>query len=149
MGCRTAPEGSERYYYDLVNGAVINGETVEKGLTISVDGVDFRILLTWWNGASTINNTSVIMKMEYRDNSVLFLGDCGEEEGRRLLEVRSAEEVKSDYIQLGHHGQGGPDPAVADPGMGMEQRADICNRQNALLDGSSLRSGGFQKREVF
>jgi glyoxylase-like metal-dependent hydrolase (beta-lactamase superfamily II) len=110
----TAPDGSEGYYYDLINGAVINGETVEKGLTIRVDGVDFRILMTWWDGASTVNNTSVIMKMEYRDNSVLFLGDCGEEEGRRLLEVRSAEEVKSDYIQLGHHGQGGPDQAFYD-----------------------------------
>ena len=110
----TAPDGSEGYYYDLINGAVINEEAVEKGLTICVDGVDFRILMTWWGGASTINNTSVIIRMEYQGSSVLFLGDCGEEEGKRLLEYRSAEEVKSDYIQLGHHGQGGPDQAFYD-----------------------------------
>ena len=114
QGRWTAPEGSEGYYYDLVNGAVINEEAVEKGLTIRVDGVDFRILMTWWPGASTVNNTSMIIRMEFGGSSVLFLGDCGEEEGRRLLEVRSAEEVKSDYIQLGHHGQGGPDQAFYD-----------------------------------
>ena len=110
----TAPEDSEGYFYHLINGAVINEETVEKGLTLTVDGVDFHILLTWEPEASTINNTSVIIKMEYASNSVLFLGDCGEEEGRRLLKVRSAEEVKSDYIQMGHHGQGGPDQAFYD-----------------------------------
>lgn len=110
----TAPEGEEGYYYSLVNGAVINEESVEEGLTISVDGVDFQILMTWWDGSSTINNTSVIIRMEYDGHSVLFLGDCGEQEGRRLLEMRSAEEVKSDYIQMGHHGQGGPDQAFYD-----------------------------------
>ena len=110
----TAPEGSEGYYYDLINGAVINEETVEKGLTIPVDGVDFRILLTWWDGSSTINNTTVIIRMEYAGSSVLFLGDCGEEEGRRLLALRPIEEIKSDYIQMGHHGQGGPDKAFYD-----------------------------------
>lgn len=101
-------------FYNLINGAVINEEAVEKGLTIRVDGVDFRILMTWWSGSSTINNTSVIFRMEYDGNSVLFLGDCEEEEGRRLLEYRSAEEIKSDYIQMGHHGQGGPDKAFYD-----------------------------------
>ena len=101
-------------YYNLINGAVINEEAVDNGLTISVDGVDFRILMTWWDGASTINNTSVIIRMEYDGNSVLFLGDCGEQEGQRLLEFRSLEEVKSDYIQMGHHGQGGPDQTFYD-----------------------------------
>ena len=110
----TAPEGSPGYYYGLINGAVINEEAVEEGLTITVDGVDFQILMTWWEGSSTINNTSVIIRMVYGGNSVLFLGDCGEQEGRRLLELRSPDEVKSDYVQMGHHGQGGPNKAFYD-----------------------------------
>ena len=106
-----APEGSTGWYYDLINGAVINAESVEKGLTISVDGVDFNVLMTCWDGARIINSTSVILRMVYKDHSMLFLGDCADDEGRRLLEYRSAEEVRSDYIQMGHHGQGGPDEA--------------------------------------
>ncbi|MBQ3927134.1 MAG: MBL fold metallo-hydrolase [Clostridia bacterium] len=104
-----APEGETGYYYNLINGAVINEETVDQGLTIRVDGVDFNVLMTWWDGAHSINSTSVILKMIYKENSVLFLGDCAEDEGKRLLEYRSAEEVRSDYVQMGHHGQGGPD----------------------------------------
>ena len=106
---RTAPEGSKGYYYNLLNGAVINEERIAEGLTLTVDGVDFNILMTWWKGAQSINSTSVIIKMEYGGKSVLFLGDCASDEGRRLIETVGAETVRSDYVQMGHHGQGGPD----------------------------------------
>lgn len=105
-----APDG----YYNLINGAVINEEAVGKGLTIGVDGVDFHILMTWWSGARYINSTSVIIRMVWGEHSVLFLGDCAEDEGKRLLEYRSADELRSDCIQMGHHGQGGPDQGFYD-----------------------------------
>lgn len=108
------PEGAEDYYYDLINGAVINTESVDKGLTIDVDGVAFNVLLTWSKNAKYVNSTSVIIRMVYGDHSVLFLGDCDTDEQGRLLAKCTPEQLKSDYVQMGHHGQGGPNKAFYD-----------------------------------
>lgn len=108
------PEGAENYYYDLLNGAVINEENIKKGLTLNVDGVAFRVLLTWCKDSRYVNSTSVIMRMEYAGKSVLFLGDCASDESDRLLAEYPPEVMKSDYIQMGHHGQGGPDQKFYD-----------------------------------
>ena len=102
------PDGAENYYYDLINGAVINAESVDKGLCIEVDGVKFNVLLTWWKEAKYVNSTSIITRMEYGEHSVLFLADCAEDEGIRLLETYEPDKLKSEYVQMGHHGQGGP-----------------------------------------
>ena len=110
----TKPEGAQHYYYDLINGAVINEETIEKGLTIEVDGVSFRVLLTWCKDSRYVNSTSVIMRMEYDGHTVLFLGDCASDESDRLLAKYAPEEMRSDYVQMGHHGQGGPDKKFYD-----------------------------------
>lgn len=103
------PEGAENYYYGLLNGAVINAESVENGLTIDVDGVKFDILMTWWKEARYVNSTSIITRMTFGEHSVLFLADCASDEGKRLLEKYDPEQLKSEYVQMGHHGQGGPD----------------------------------------
>ena len=103
------PDGAENYYYNLINGAVVNAENIEKGLTITVDGVDFKVYMTWWKEARYVNSTSIITKMIFGDHSVLFLGDAASDSGKRLLQMYSGEELKSEYVQMGHHGQGGPD----------------------------------------
>ena len=110
----TKPDGAEKYYYDLINGAVINTENVEKGLTINVDGVAFNVLLTWSPKAKYVNGTSVIIRMEYGEHSVLFLGDCDSDEQVRLLEKYDPEQLRSEYVQMGHHGQGGPNKMFYD-----------------------------------
>ena len=108
------PDGAENYYYDLINGAVINAESIDKGLCIDVDGVKFDILFTWWKEAKYVNSTSVIIRMVYGDHSVLFLADCASDEGKKLLEKYEPEQLKSEYVQMGHHGQGGPDKEFYD-----------------------------------
>ncbi|MBP5208109.1 MAG: hypothetical protein J6330_06600 [Clostridia bacterium] len=105
----TKPEDAENYYYELINGAVINADAIEQGLTIDVDGVTFRILMTWCAESKYVNSTSVINRMEYGGHTVLFLGDCAADEWKRLLEKYDPEQMKSEYVQMGHHGQGGPD----------------------------------------
>jgi len=110
----TKPDGAENYYYDLINGAVINTENVDKGLCINVDGVAFNVLMTWSPKARYVNSTSVIIRMEYGEHSVLFLGDCDTDEQGRLLEKYEPEQLKSEYVQMGHHGQGGPDKSFYD-----------------------------------
>ena len=100
------PEGST--YYDQLNGAVINAESVAKGLSFEIDGVRFDVLQTWdaADGTSNINDTSLVIRMVVGEQSVLFLNDLGAIGGRRLL-AKYGDALKSDIVQMAHHGQGG------------------------------------------
>ncbi|MBR5527976.1 MAG: hypothetical protein IKV97_03155 [Clostridia bacterium] len=50
-----------------------------------------------------INNTGVIYKFNFKTSSVLFLGDAGQEAGLSLL-TTFKDELKSDILQMSHHG---------------------------------------------
>ena len=52
------------------------------------------------------NNSSMVIKIEIADTSILFLGDTGEESGDKLL-ITQKEKIKSKIVQLAHHGQNG------------------------------------------
>lgn len=54
-----------------------------------------------------MNNSSVVYRLEADGKSVMFLGDLGVEGGNELLEKVPHELLKSDYVQLAHHGQQG------------------------------------------
>lgn len=53
-----------------------------------------------------INNTSTVLKMFADGQTMIFLGDLGIESGLRLLETKS-DEMRSDFVQMAHHGQNG------------------------------------------
>ena len=56
---------------------------------------------------NSINNSSIILKTYIKDKSILFLGDSGEESGRKFFKNTTKEKIKSDYVQMAHHGQAG------------------------------------------
>ncbi len=93
------------FSYDSINGKVINKKSVQDGLKIEIDDVTFEILLTWdASRGADANNQSTIIKMTAFDKKVLFLGDCKQTEGEVLLQT-FAKEIKSDIVQMAHHGQ--------------------------------------------
>lgn len=95
-------------YYDDVNGAVINAASVEKGLSFDVDGVKIDVLQTWdKNDGEDVNNNSLILKVWVDGQSILFLNDAGLTAENRLLMGKYKDQVKSDIVQLAHHGQNG------------------------------------------
>lgn len=100
----------KKSFYDDLNGAVINETAVKNGLTISIDGVDFEILQTRHESDVIVNGSSTVMKMKiYGDNgelvqSVMFLGDLSDQSGERLLRTVPKEKLKSDIVQMAHHG---------------------------------------------
>ncbi len=104
------PEGAENYYYGLINGAVINDANVDsdEGLSIDVDGVRFDVLLKWAKGNQNVNSTSTIIRMVYKEHSCLFLGDSYTDNSQRVYKKVGADALKSEYVQMGHHGQNGP-----------------------------------------
>ncbi len=101
-------------YYDDVNGAYANERTIAEGCDLTVDGVRIEFLQTYKpTDGTNINNNSLIMRVWTEGQSILFLQDAGSESGRRLLETYG-DSLKSDMVQMAHHGQGGVRKPVYD-----------------------------------
>jgi len=54
-----------------------------------------------------VNNASTVWRIESNGKRILVLGDLGFEAGEQMLETLPAAELKSDYVQMAHHGQNG------------------------------------------
>lgn len=55
---------------------------------------------------NAVNNSSMVIKMNVNNKSMLFLGDTGVQSGEKLLE-NSKDKLKADIVQMAHHGQNG------------------------------------------
>ena len=96
-------------YYKAVRESNVQSVEVELGMNITVDGVLFEIL-----GVKNpelidnpYNDQSVVVKVTDASKSVLFLGDLGWDGGKKLLASEYSSKLKSDYVQMAHHGQNG------------------------------------------
>ncbi len=103
-------------YYDFLNGKVINKQAVKKGLTIEVDGVLFDVLQTWDECDEQVNANSLVIRVSEsnkKTKTCLFLNDASVNSGNRLLNTYG-NKLKSDIVQMAHHGQAGVDKNVYD-----------------------------------
>ena len=74
----------------------------------------FEVLYTY-DGSypmNAINNSSTVLRLTTGGRRVLLLGDLGIEGGRRLLAGHGAGGLRSDVVQLAHHGQNGVEKSV-------------------------------------
>lgn len=95
-------------YYDELNGKVVNSAALKDGpMTISVDDVDFEILQTFSTSDTQVNSNSMVLRAWVDGQSVLFLNDATVESGNRLIGTYGREFLKSDIVQMAHHGQNG------------------------------------------
>lgn len=82
--------------------------TVKKGDEIQVGLIKAKVLNNpYLLDATSVNNSSVAYKFFLNNVSILVLGDLGPEAGKLLLEETSAADLKSDIVQMSHHGQYG------------------------------------------
>lgn len=93
--------------FNSVNGKVISDGSVEEGLTVEIDGVYIDVLNNWEKDYLIVNSSSVVFRLRYNTHSILFLGDSYLDTEKWLLAKYSPEELKSEYVQLAHHGQNG------------------------------------------
>ena len=54
-----------------------------------------------------VNNSSTVYRVAGEKSSVLVLGDLGREGGDEVKEKCTPDDLKADYTQMAHHGQGG------------------------------------------
>lgn len=102
-------EEAEKFCNALQNERV-KGKTEEVTLNqiINIDFIKCEILGVK-NPEITnngFNNSSMVIKMNLLKSSILFLGDTGEESGDKLLNTQK-DKLKSDIVQVAHHGQSG------------------------------------------
>lgn len=89
-------------------GTVTNN--VGQGTEINIDDVNIRVLnnrgVYTYNG---VNNSSLVYKIRVSGQSILILGDLAYDGGKDLIKTCTAAELKSDIVQMAHHGQQGVD----------------------------------------
>lgn len=93
--------------FESVPAKNLHGD-IKKGQEILVDNIKITVMnnpYLFENNA--INNSSVAYKLLINGKTILFLGDMGVEAGDRLVADLTKEELKSDILQMAHHGQAG------------------------------------------
>lgn len=123
----------------------------EKGQKFVVDSVEIRVLYVPDESITenVVNNSSVVFRVDAEGQRILFLGDLGEEAGDRVLALVPRKELKADFVQMAHHGQGGVKKSfyeVVDP------KACLWNTPQWLWDnrrrGEPYNSGPWRTVEV-
>lgn len=80
---------------------------IGKGTQIMVDDVKIEVMNSRYDVyQDSGNNASMVYKITVNGKSILFLGDMGEEGGKKLL-ADCGDSLKSDIVQVAHHGQNG------------------------------------------
>ena len=95
---------------------MINQQSVNKGLILEIDSVLFDILQTWDESDEQVNANSLVIRVSEKNKGTqtcLFLNDASVNSGNRLLNAYG-EKLKSDIVQMAHHGQAGVDKNVYD-----------------------------------
>lgn len=101
---------SDEFYGNVTKSEIKVTEPL-LGAVFNVDSAKVRILgiknpeLTM----NSYNNSSMVVKVEDSQKSVLFLADLGVEGGQKILHGPYAKYLKSEYVQMAHHGQNGVD----------------------------------------
>ena len=82
----------------------------------SIDELRFKVLHAWDDARPDSprlagNNASLVVRVQGEKKSVMFLGDIGPETGDSMY-ADHWQELKSDYVQMAHHGHSGPGAEV-------------------------------------
>jgi competence protein ComEC len=92
---------------DLARARSVRIEHQTSDSTISWDGVEIDFLwpATTTSGATSAKNSdSLVLRLRYRNRSILLPGDAEKDAERSMLRQNSAEALQSDVLKIGHHG---------------------------------------------
>ena len=87
---------------EKLHGDITKGQEIQLGDIRAVVMNDPYLL-----DVTSVNNSSVVYKFYLNGVSILVLGDLGPEGGNLLMSEYSPADLKSDIVQMSHHGQYG------------------------------------------
>ena len=64
----------------------------------------FKILGPNKSGYKSLNDWSIVLRLDYGQNSFMFTGDCEKLAEKEMLNVYSARDFSCDVLKIGHHG---------------------------------------------
>ena len=81
---------------------------VQRGDVFSMEGATIHVMNSpYLFPVNAIKNSSVVFRVDMAGKRILFLGDLGEQGGAELLKDVPPSELKSNIVQMAHHGQYG------------------------------------------
>ncbi|MEG2296010.1 MAG: MBL fold metallo-hydrolase [Clostridium sp.] len=81
---------------------------LNKGQKIQVDDITINVMnLPFQTLSNTFNNSSIAYRVDVNGKRIMFLGDMGWEAGQNLMGSWDSDELRSDVVQMAHHGQDG------------------------------------------
>lgn len=95
-------EALEKLPPERLHGDITKGQEIQLGDIRAVVMNDPYLL-----DVTSVNNSSVAFKFFLNNVSILVLGDLGPEGGSLLMNDHTPDELKSDIVQMSHHGQYG------------------------------------------
>lgn len=112
------PKGQKMsHYIELFQDAIdkLGAVAVEAhaGQTFYIRDAVIDVLITWelqtewsnsWISINEGNSVSAVCSVEIGGERVMMLGDCGKSATETMLDLYSAEFLKSDILQVAHHG---------------------------------------------
>lgn len=104
---------STKTWFDIIRESVAHyGIPVIEAKTGDVYEFDggravVRVVRTYDEHPVSINGTSTVFRFEADGKSILFLGDLDGPGGKHLLATADPALLRSDYVQMAHHGQNG------------------------------------------
>lgn len=123
-----------REFYQVVPKLGDKARITRMGDVLTVDEVRVEFLYHWEESYSfvykTINDTSLVFRLETPRTSVMFLGDLGPEGGDKLMEM-NMDKLKAEYVQMAHHGHAGVGAEVY---MMIDPRVCIWNAPAWLME---------------
>jgi beta-lactamase superfamily II metal-dependent hydrolase len=95
---QTALKAADRSTTDMAVGQVV----LIDGIRIEVLGIKNPEFTQ-----NALNNSSAVLRVSDKAKTVLFLGDLGFEGGKKLVRNAGRDRLRTDYVQMAHHGQNG------------------------------------------
>ncbi len=111
------PSDWNRAFFEVIDANADLFQVLYEKDTLNIDGLQIEVLNDPMdfqqftdpspNGGSNINDTSLVFRFTFPNGkTALFLGDLGLRAGD-ILEAKYGDALKSDIVQMAHHGQNG------------------------------------------
>lgn len=89
-------------YLDAVDACGAKLHAAKAGETFTLGGAEITVLGPVSENAKNLNDTSLVLRVEYGNAACIFTGDMETPEEKELLQ--SGADLNADFLKVGHHG---------------------------------------------
>lgn len=91
-------------YLDAVDASGAEYQSLKAGDSFTLGNAQITVLAPVSEEASSLNNTSLVFRIQYEDIVCLFTGDMESPEEKAMLSAVDGSQLKATFLKAGHHG---------------------------------------------